>query len=117
MFGQTEVCLRQSSKTSDCDHPLTHSKILAALANPTRRDIYEAIRAQPRSVAALAEGKSVSRPAISQHLKVLVLASLVTARVEGSRRVYAGRPDGLAPLTTWLQGLERVDGDASGPAD
>lgn len=82
-----------------------------------RREIYQAIRARPHSVTALAEGKSVSRPAISQHLKVLVLAGLATARVEGSRRVYAGRPDGLAPLTTWLQGLERVGGDASGPAD
>ena len=75
---------------------------LAALADPTRRDVFEGLRRGPQSVGELAAKLPVSRPAVSQHLKVLKEAGLVTDRPQGTRRVYQIDPQGLGPLRQWL---------------
>ncbi len=69
-----------------------------ALGDPTRRAIFERILRRPAAVGELAEGMPVSRPAVSQHLKILKDARLVTDRAEGTRRIYAVDPAGLASL-------------------
>lgn len=81
---------------------MTYEVALTALADPTRRQLFELLRAGPQSVGALAEKLPVSRPAVSQHLKVLKAAALVTDRAEGTRRVYYIDPKGLAALRRWL---------------
>jgi DNA-binding transcriptional ArsR family regulator len=81
---------------------MTYDTALAALADPTRRAVFERLRSGPRSVKALAHGMPVSRPAVSQHLKVLKEAGLVADRPEGNRRVYYVDPDGLGALRGWL---------------
>lgn len=75
---------------------------MSALADPTRREVLESLRAGPRAVGDIAQGMTVSRPAVSQHLKVLKEAGLVTDRPEGTRRVYYLDPKGLASLRAWL---------------
>lgn len=75
---------------------------LAALADPTRRQIFEGLRRGPHSVGELATRMPVSRPAVSQHLKVLKEAGLVIDRADGTRRVYQIDPKGLGPLRQWL---------------
>src|SRR5271155_2752027 len=81
---------------------MTYTSALAALADPTRRAVFEALRAGPRPVGAIAAGVPVSRPAVSQHLKALKQAGLVKDRPEGTRRVYYIDPEGLGPLRLWL---------------
>jgi DNA-binding transcriptional ArsR family regulator len=81
---------------------MTYALALAALADPTRRAVFERLRRAPASVGELAAGLPVSRPAVSQHLKALRLAGLVTDRPEGARRVYYIDPDGLGELRRWL---------------
>lgn len=81
---------------------MTYQESLSALADPTRRQVFEAVAHAPRPVGALAKDLPVSRPAVSQHLKVLSDAGLVVCRVEGTRRIYAVRPEGLADLRNWL---------------
>jgi DNA-binding transcriptional ArsR family regulator len=81
---------------------MTYTSALAALADPTRRAVFEALRSGPRPVGAIAAGLPVSRPAVSQHLKALKQAGLVRDRAEGTRRVYYIDPDGLGPLRRWL---------------
>jgi DNA-binding transcriptional ArsR family regulator len=81
---------------------MTYGNALAALADPTRRTVFERLRSGPRSVGAIAQGMPVSRPAVSQHLKVLKEAGLVADRPEGNRRVYYVDPDGLGALRGWL---------------
>ena len=81
---------------------MTYDSILTALADPTRRGILEDLRAQPLPVARLAEARPVSRPAVSQHLKVLERAGLVEAKSEGASRIYSVKPKGLAPLKAYL---------------
>jgi DNA-binding transcriptional ArsR family regulator len=76
-----------------------------ALADPTRREIFERIAERPRAVGELAEELPVSRPAVSQHLKVLSRAGLVTAHADGTRRIYALDPQGLAGLREYLDGF------------
>lgn len=76
--------------------------LLAALADPTRRQVFEALRTGPQSVGALAAQLPVSRPAVSQHLKVLTEAGLVSVTADGTRRIYAIQPDGLNELRAWL---------------
>jgi DNA-binding transcriptional ArsR family regulator len=76
---------------------------LAALADPTRRVIFERVAERPSAVVELARDLPVSRPAVSQHLKVLKDAGLVTARPEGNRRIYEIDPDGLAELRAYLE--------------
>jgi DNA-binding transcriptional ArsR family regulator len=75
---------------------------LAVLADPTRREVFERLRVGPRPVNALAAGLTVSRPAVSQHLKVLKGAGLVEERSEGVRRIYSLRREGLMELRDWL---------------
>jgi DNA-binding transcriptional ArsR family regulator len=81
---------------------MTYTDSIAALADPTRRAIFEALARGPMAVGNLAETLPVSRPAVSQHLRVLGDAGLVMVRAEGTRRIYAVRPEGLAELRSWL---------------
>lgn len=78
---------------------------LDALGDSTRRQIFESLRDGPRSVGALAAGLPVSRPAVSQHLRVLKRAGLVSDRKEGTRRLYRIDPDGLAGLRDYFDGF------------
>lgn len=71
---------------------------LLALGDPTRLAIMEQLAERPRAVAELAEALPVSRPAVSQHLRVLTLAGLVAAQPAGNRRVYRADPAALAAL-------------------
>ncbi len=77
--------------------------VLEALGDPTRRRVVELLRGGERSVGDLAEDLPVSRPAVSQHLKVLKGAGLVTERHEGTRHLYAIDPSGLAALHGYLE--------------
>ncbi len=81
---------------------MAYAAALAALADPTRREVFERLRGGGCSVAELAQGLPVSRPAVSQHLKVLKAAGLVTDRAEGTRRVYQIDPKGLGEVRRWL---------------
>ena len=76
---------------------------LAALADGTRRAIFESLREGPRSVGELASVQPVSRPAVSQHLKVLADAGLVRADAVGTRRIYSVRREGLSELRAYLE--------------
>jgi len=78
---------------------------LNALADPTRRTIFERVGAAPGAVGEIAAGLPVSRPAVSQHLKVLKEAGLVTDTPDGTRRVYRLDPRGLGALRDWLDGF------------
>ena len=75
---------------------------LAALGDPTRAQIFERVAARPSAVGDLARGLPVSRPAVSQHLKVLKEAGLVTETPEGTRRIYRLDPRGIAAMRDWL---------------
>ena len=75
---------------------------LTALGDPTRRAIFERLADRPRAVGELARELPVSRPAVSQHLKVLKDARLVVDRPVGTRRIYEVDPDGLAALRGYL---------------
>jgi DNA-binding transcriptional ArsR family regulator len=84
---------------------------MAALADPTRRAIFERLREGPRPVGELARDLPVSRPAVSQHLRVLKEAGLVSERRNGTRRLYRIEPDAVAELRGyfdefWSQALE-----------
>jgi len=81
---------------------MAYSSALTALADPTRRQVLDSLRSGPRAVGEIALGLPVSRPAVSQHLKVLKEAGLVTDRAEGTRRVYYVDPNGLGALRAWL---------------
>src|SRR5438046_8039781 len=78
------------------------TQALAALADPTRRDIFERLARAPSAVGELASELPVSRPAVSQHLKVLKDTGLVVDRREGTRRIYQVDPDGVAALRAQL---------------
>jgi DNA-binding transcriptional ArsR family regulator len=75
---------------------------LAALADPTRRAVFERLERGPCAVGEVARGLPVSRPAVSQHLRVLKDAGLVIDQAVGARRVYSIDPHGLGPLRIWL---------------
>ena len=79
-----------------------NDRIFAALADPTRRAVFERVADQPQTVGALAAQLPVSRPAVSQHLKVLKDAGLVTDEARGASRVYRVDPQGLGPIRRWL---------------
>ena len=90
----------------------TNGIVLDALGDPTRRSIFESLRSGPHSVGELAEGLPVSRPAVSQHLRVLKEAGLVSVVKDGTRRVYRIEPDGVARVRDyfdgfWSEALER----------
>jgi DNA-binding transcriptional ArsR family regulator len=74
----------------------------AALADPTRRAVFERLRGGPRPVGELARGLPVSRPAVSQHLRVLKEAGLVSERRDGTRRLYRIDPSGVAALRDYF---------------
>jgi DNA-binding transcriptional ArsR family regulator len=78
---------------------------LAALADPTRRQLFERLRSGPRAVGELARGGTVSRPAVSQHLAVLKAAGLVRDTAAGTRRVYEIDPKGLGAIRAWLDDM------------
>jgi DNA-binding transcriptional ArsR family regulator len=75
---------------------------LGALADPTRRQVFERLLPGPLAVHQIAEGMPVTRPAVSQHLRVLVDAGLLTVRSQGTRRVYAVSPEGMGSLRSWM---------------
>jgi len=75
-----------------------HAAQLDALGEPTRRAIFELLTREEQAVGELATHFPISRPAVSQHLRVLVDAGLLTVRRDGSRRLYAADPDGIALL-------------------
>lgn len=85
----------------------THQSIrtIDALADPTRRAILERLRAGPQPVGALADGLPVSRPAVSQHLKILGLAGLVRHEAQGTRHIYELQGDGIRALRDYLDTL------------
>lgn len=77
----------------------------AALAEPMRQHILERLAERPMAVGELAERLPVTRPAVSQHLKVLKEAGLVRDRAEGTRRIYCIDPAGLGEIRHWLDGF------------
>jgi DNA-binding transcriptional ArsR family regulator len=76
--------------------------VLEALGDPTRRAIFERLVVRPQAVRELADGLPVSRPAVSQHLKVLKASGLVAADPQGTRRVYRVDPAGVAAMRDYL---------------
>ncbi len=82
---------------------MTYDSVLAAMSDPTRRAVLEMLREGPRSVAQIAEDLPVSRPAVSQHLKVLKRADLVFERRDGTRRLYGVDAAGLEALRSYLE--------------
>ncbi|MFO0986738.1 MAG: metalloregulator ArsR/SmtB family transcription factor [Alphaproteobacteria bacterium] len=84
---------------------MAYGSALTALADPTRRLVFERLRGGARPVGALAAGLPVSRPAVSQHLKVLKEAGLVREERDGTRRFYSIDPAGLGALRRWLDGF------------
>lgn len=82
---------------------MTHSEVFRTLSDPTRRAVFERLAAGEMTVSALKSGFDVSQPAISQHLAALRGAGLVEERREGRNAFYRARPEGLAPLTDWVE--------------
>ena len=80
-------------------------RVLDALGDPTRREVFKRLRSGTRSVGELAEGLHVTRPAVSQHLQVLKKAHLVFDRAEGTRRLYSVDNRGVGELRKWLDGF------------
>jgi DNA-binding transcriptional ArsR family regulator len=81
---------------------MTYENSFGALGDPTRRRILERLRTGPKPVGVIAAGLSVSRPAVSQHLKILKEAGLVREETRGTRHIYQIDPRGLGPLRAWL---------------
>ena len=84
---------------------MTYEEKLDALADPMRRALIDRLRKQPRTVGELAAELPISRPAVSQHLAVLKAAGLVEDEARGTARLYRLRPQGVAELKRWLDGL------------
>lgn len=81
------------------------ARAFTALADPTRRAVFECVAARPQPVRELADQLPVSRPAVSQHLKVLAEAGLVVSRAQGTSRIYELDPQGLEGLRDYLDGF------------
>ena len=79
--------------------------VLGALADPTRRTILEQLRKGPRAVSQIAAAMPISRPAVSQHLKVLKESGLVAETRQGTRHYFAIAPDGIGELRAYLDAL------------
>jgi DNA-binding transcriptional ArsR family regulator len=99
-----------------------HDAVFTALADPTRRAIFERLARSPSAVGELAGGMPVSRPAVSQHLKVLKAAGLVVDQAIGTRRIYSVDPTGVAAVREyfeqfWRQSLARFSAAASQPVE
>ena len=84
-------------------------RVFAALHDPTRRAVLDRLRTGPKPVGEIARGLPVTRPAVSQHLKVLKQAGLVTDEAQGAKRIYRIDPAGLGPIRQWL---DRMWGEA-----
>ena len=84
---------------------MAYADAIQALGDPTRRTVFERLRRGPRSVGDLASGLPVSRPAVSQHLRVLENAGLVRARRRGTRNFYSVDGEGLAELRAYFEGF------------
>ena len=82
---------------------MTYEAAIAALADPTRRAVFDRLRGGPRPVVEIARGLPVSRPAVSQHLRVLKDAGLVRERREGTRNYYSVNGDGLIDLREYFE--------------
>ena len=82
---------------------MAYQQIFAALADPTRRQVFGSLRDGSKTVGDLSRTQPVSRPAVSQHLKVLQQAGLVNVRPHGTRRYYSVRQEGLADLRTRVE--------------
>jgi DNA-binding transcriptional ArsR family regulator len=82
---------------------MAYGETIAALADPTRRTVFERLRGGPRPVVEIARGLPVSRPAVSQHLRVLKEAGLVHERREGTRNFYSVDGDALAELREYFE--------------
>ena len=86
---------------------MAYEAAMTALSDPTRRLVFERILAVPRPVAAIAEGLPVSRPAVSQHLRVLKEAGLINERRQGTRRLYVANPQALGELRAVIEAMWR----------
>ena len=84
---------------------MAYATAITALADPTRRAVFEELRSGPRAVGEIAARLPVSRPAVSQHLRVLKDAGLVHDRPDGVRRLYSVRPTGLRALRAELESM------------
>lgn len=84
---------------------MAYAQCLTALADGTRRRLYEKLRRGDRSVGELAKLARISQPAVSQHLRVLRAARLVTSRRDGARQFYRANPEGLADLRRYVEWL------------
>jgi len=84
---------------------MAYGQVIEALADRTRRRIFERLRRGPLSVGHLARGMPVTRPAVSQHLRVLERANLVQVHRAGARRIYAVNPAGIEELRRYLEGF------------
>ncbi len=96
---------------------MAYADVIDALADPTRRQLLERLTAGPLSAGELARGLPMSRPAVSQHLRVLREAKLITERREGTRRIYRLDAHGLTQLRTyfddfWQRALDNFTGTA-----
>ena len=105
---------------------MAYGSALAALGDGTRRAVFEQLRGGPRAVGEIARELPVSRPAVSQHLRVLKGAGLVRERREGTRRLYSVNGDGLAELREYVDGFwedaldafkARAEGEQEGDDD
>lgn len=84
---------------------MTYHSALTALADPTRRAVFERLRQGPASVREIADRLPVSRPAVSQHLKALKDAGLVRDEPRGTARIYSIHTPGLRALRVWVEGF------------
>jgi DNA-binding transcriptional ArsR family regulator len=84
---------------------MAYDQLFAALADPTRRQVFELVRTENFTVGELAAGLKITQPAVSQHLRVLRSANLVIDRREGPRRYYRPNPEGLAELRKYVDSL------------
>jgi DNA-binding transcriptional ArsR family regulator len=84
---------------------MAYDQLFAALADPTRRQVFELVRTQNYTVGEMATGLKITQPAVSQHLRVLRSANLVIDRREGARRYYRPNPEGLAELRRYVESL------------
>ena len=86
---------------------MANEEALAALSDPTRRLVFERVLAAPQPVGAIADGLPVSRPAVSQHLKVLKDAGLIRERRQGTRRLYVADAEALGELRAAIEAMWR----------
>lgn len=94
------------------DRPSTADAVFAALANPTRREVLDLLRERPHRASRIAERFDMARPSVSEHLKVLRTAGLVSEVRQGRQRVYSLEPEPLADVAAWLAPYERFWQDA-----